>query len=71
MPAADNSALMSALSSGSDAGQTMGDIHLHVNAVDAQSVARLFQNNGDAIAKSLAAQIRNLNPAIRSAMSSM
>jgi len=48
--------------SSSPAGATTsgGDIHLHVNAVDAHSVRRLFQDNGSALADSLKHQIRNL-----------
>ena len=48
--------------SSSPAGATTsgGDIHLHVNAVDAHSVRRLFQDNGSALADSLKHQMRNL-----------
>ena len=37
-----------------------GDVHLHVSAVDAQSVRRLFHENGSALADSLKHQMRNL-----------
>jgi hypothetical protein len=36
-----------------------GDVHLHVHAVDAQSVKRLFMDNGRALAAALTAQRRN------------
>lgn len=39
-----------------------GTIHLHVNAIDAGSVRRLFKNNGAAIAESLRRQARNFTP---------
>jgi len=36
-----------------------GDVHLHVNATDAQSVARLFRDNGQHIVSALKTQRRN------------
>lgn len=39
-----------------------GTVHLHVNAIDAGSVRRLFKNNGAAIAESLRRQARNFTP---------
>ncbi len=36
-----------------------GDTHLHVHAVDAQSVRRLFKNNGAALMATLKQQQRN------------
>jgi hypothetical protein len=39
---------------------TSGDVHLHVNAVDAQSVARLFRDNGQHLVAALQQQRRNL-----------
>jgi hypothetical protein len=39
-----------------------GDTHLHVHAVDANSVRRLFMDSGDAVAASLKRQLRNANP---------
>lgn len=39
-----------------------GTVHLHVNAIDAVSVRRLFKNNGAAIAESLRRQARNFTP---------
>lgn len=37
-----------------------GDVHLHVNATDAQSVARLFRDNGQHLVAALQKQRRNL-----------
>ena len=51
---------MSSSSSPSGGTQSGGDIHLHVNAVDAHSVRRLFHDNGSALADSLKHQMRNL-----------
>lgn len=51
---------MSGSSSPSGGTISGGDIHLHVNAVDAHSVRRLFQDNGSALADSLKHQMRNL-----------
>ena len=42
-----------------------GAVHLHVSAMDAQSVQRLFQQNGREIAKVLAQQVRNFNSNLR------
>jgi hypothetical protein len=36
-----------------------GDVHLHVHAVDAQSVKRLFESNGNALVAALRKQGRN------------
>jgi hypothetical protein len=36
-----------------------GDIHLYVSATDAQSVARLFRDNGEHIVSALKRQSRN------------
>ena len=36
-----------------------GDVHLHVHAVDAQSVARLFRENGQHLVSALQQQRRN------------
>lgn len=68
IPAAQNTQLMAALNGGSAGG---GDIHLHLNvsAVDGQSVARMFNNNGGALMKTIGQQIRNANPALRNVMS--
>jgi hypothetical protein len=41
-------------------GRSNGDVHLHVSAVDAHSVRRLFENNGSALADALKHQARNL-----------
>jgi hypothetical protein len=41
-----------------------GDVHLHVHAVDSQSVARLFADNKGAIAKALRAAWRGFDPAL-------
>jgi hypothetical protein len=47
--------------SGSNKGVSQGgDVHLHVSAVDAHSVRRLFHENGSALADSLKHQMRNL-----------
>lgn len=51
---------MAGSSTSSGGTQSGGDIHLHVNAVDAHSVRRLFQDNGSALADSLKHQMRNL-----------
>ncbi len=40
-------------------GSAGGDVHLHVNAVDGQSVKRLFENNGAALVNVLRKQGRN------------
>jgi hypothetical protein len=40
-----------------------GDVHLHVNATDAASVQRLFQNNMSFLAKQLQ-QFQRLNPSV-------
>jgi hypothetical protein len=40
-------------------GSGEGDVHLHVNAVDSQSVARLFQDNGHILAREMKRQHRN------------
>lgn len=39
-----------------------GETHLHVHAVDAQSVERLFRNNGHLLAKEMRRQVRNFTP---------
>ena len=39
-----------------------GDVHLHVHALDASSVKKLFMSNGAAIASALSKQARNFNP---------
>ena len=39
-----------------------GDMHFHVHATDAQSVQRLFMDNGAHIAASFKRQMRNANP---------
>jgi hypothetical protein len=48
---------------GSTGGTAGGDTHINVNvqAVDAQSVQRLFMNNGGALVKALSGQLRLLN----------
>jgi hypothetical protein len=38
-----------------------GDVHLHVHAVDAQSVKRLFRDNGAALVQAMRAQKRNFS----------
>jgi hypothetical protein len=40
-------------------------VNLHVNAVDGQSVRRLFMDNGEHIAAALATQVRGMHPATR------
>lgn len=40
-----------------------GDVHLHVSAVDAASVRRLFMDNGPALSDALRKQARNFPPA--------
>lgn len=44
---------------GSGAGQGGGDINIHINATDAQSVARLFRDNGQHLVSALQQQRRN------------
>ena len=39
-----------------------GETHLHVHAVDAKSVQRLFMDNGHHIAQALKRQVRNFSP---------
>jgi hypothetical protein len=46
--------------SGGSGGSGGGDVHLHVSAVDAHSVRRLFHDNGSALADALKHQARNL-----------
>jgi hypothetical protein len=43
----------------SDKGGSDTHVHLHVQAIDAQSVTRLFQNSGSALADVLRKQVRN------------
>lgn len=42
-----------------------GEVHLHVHAIDAASVHKLFMNNGAAIAAAMKQQARNFNPNTR------
>lgn len=42
-------------------------INVHISAVDAGSVQRLFMSNGDALMRSINAQARNLNPHFKAA----
>lgn len=42
-------------------GNSGGDTHLHVHAVDGESVRRLFMDNGDHLAAALKRQMRNAN----------
>lgn len=44
-----------------------GGVHLHVHAVDADSVKKLFRNNGTALAAALRHQLRNFNPHLKPA----
>lgn len=48
-----------------EGGGSSGDVHLHVHAVDSQSVERLFRDNGRHIAKAIREQYRNFNPSTR------
>lgn len=43
-------------------GNSGGAVHLHVSAVDADSVSRLFSNNSAALAEVLRRQVRNFTP---------
>lgn len=47
-------------SGGRDGGSRSGDVHLHVSALDAHSVRRLFESNGSTLADVLKQQARNL-----------
>lgn len=49
-----------AASGGRDGGSRSGDVHLHVSALDAHSVRRLFESNGSTLADVLKQQARNL-----------
>jgi hypothetical protein len=66
IPAGPAAAVRSAAKGGGDQGAAApgGDVHLHVHAMDAQSVTRLFQNNGRDFAKIIAQQF-NQNPSLR------
>ena len=39
-----------------------GDVHLHVHAVDSDSVKRLFRDNAAALSEVLRRQVRNFAP---------
>lgn len=52
-----------AVRSMADGGGSGGAIHLHVNAIDAKSVERLFKDNGHHLAAALKQQVRNFNTA--------
>jgi hypothetical protein len=56
LPAAEAQSLRELLAGAGGAG---GETHLHVHAVDAQSVERLFRNNGQALVSVLKSQHRN------------
>ncbi|MCE9561885.1 MAG: phage tail length tape measure family protein [Planctomycetes bacterium] len=48
----------------SNGGLGGGDVHLHVHAMDAGSVKKLFMENGAAIASAIKSQVRGFNPNI-------
>jgi hypothetical protein len=56
LPAAQADAVRNMAEGGGGGG---GDVHLHVHAVDAQSVKRLFESNGNALVAALRKQGRN------------
>jgi len=62
VPARPAQAWRDSMESGGGGG---GDVHLHVNAIDANSVKRFFDNNGAMIAKVMRDQHRNANPNTR------
>ena len=64
MPAAQADAFRNLLSRGDTGGASGGDTHLHIHAVDAQSVHALFKSNGRALAATLR-DVMNANPSLR------
>jgi len=48
----------------SGGGSGGGDVHFHVNAMDAGGVAKFFQTHGRALAATIRNQSRNFNPAV-------
>ncbi|MDR3495287.1 MAG: hypothetical protein P4L82_11865 [Ancalomicrobiaceae bacterium] len=69
IPAGPPSAALDALAAGrggqgGDVQASGGDMHLHVHATDAQSVAQLFRNNGRALAQTVR-DVMNANQSLR------
>ena len=59
LPAKHADVIRSMADQGQGSASGGGDVHLHVNATDAQSVARLFRDNGQHIVSALKTQRRN------------